>query len=229
MWTFPRDERVKLAPSLFWRVMEGFTTGAMLFSAGWLQWQSDVWSPTLLCVYAVHWSQSFVYHVFPSPETLLQDYLWINVLSAERLRAMAPVEGAVAHVVLMVGGRNLVEMERARVLAIFIIVSLMLTHFQSAPHQFASAVLWALVFACWRLSTLLDGRRPWNSMFTILYHLLLGVLSTIETTEWIAQDPPQPIEMIGPTTSTTALTVHVVACVRCTLTMRRQALPDPIQ
>ena len=75
---------------LFYRTLEGVSTGAMTLSI-----LSTSYPPTLLLCYLVHWIASILYHLYRTPSTYFGDITFIDILINERITSCFPAIGPI--------------------------------------------------------------------------------------------------------------------------------------
>lgn len=204
-----------------WRALEGLTTGCMLGCHVLAQWQnvpdgeSNLHFRLVHLIYLLHWLASMWYHWHPNALSLYRDYLWIFVLSAERLRAYYVSAGAIAHWTL--GTALLVAptqtLTRWRIPAIGALVMVSTTAFSSLEEKLLFVGCWGLTYANWLFSYEYRSTPPLDSVFTIFYHAMLGISSWMEsnllTLKEVAVDSGRVTKSVG-VLGTLGLFFHVL-------------------
>jgi len=172
-----------------WRLLEGVSTGSMLFGSMWgaghpHSHHNDDVLLRLWMVYVVHWYVSAYYHWYRTQVALYRDYLCIHLLSTERLYALSPRHGMMMHIVL--GTILGLQPERCmscpwyRILVIAVMVLLSLSAISNVHTRALVVFLWGCTFQCWKSSHSAETSCTWRSVYTVMYHMFLGSISFME-------------------------------------------------
>ena len=180
MWdTFLWREKQYPKNPLLFRIVEGLSTGIMFYVSYSFQHDTFYILPILL----FHWILSFLYHVFPSKWTLRLDWIGIHLIIVSRsYNIMSACIFCTPWIIMITYIIFLLLVYQSSLFYgnLFLIVCNLLLYYSLHMdiHGFLYVLSFLLTYAIFCHSTIVPHRQ--RSIYTIVYHLLLGINFYIE-------------------------------------------------